>query len=150
MIYEICSRIHNFFYFGDALKGTFTIENHSIMIPSLLVGQYYEIFGSALNDGVYKYGDSSISLKDETFTGEIRPMSLPPKFESLCGEIKTWCDKYLSADSESSALSPFNSESFGGYSYSKSTGGAGNGTGLSASDWMSVFASRLSPWRKLK
>lgn len=87
-------------------------------------------------------------LTDEVFTGAVWEMGIPPAVLQLADEIEEWQNKYGGADS--AAMSPFNSESFGGYSYSKSTGGGGSGSGSgSAGSWQSVFASRLNPWRKI-
>ena len=42
------------------------------------------------------------------------------------------------------SLSPYQSESFGGYSYTKAS--ASNGDQV---DWKTVFRSRLNRWRKI-
>ena len=48
------------------------------------------------------------------------------------------------------AMSPFTSESFAGYSYSKGgAGGSGSSGGSGATGWKAAFASRLNAWRKL-
>ena len=49
---------------------------------------------------------------------------------------------------ENPNMSPFSSESFGGYSYSKAQGYAGEGGGM-LNTWQAIFASRLAPWRKI-
>ncbi len=96
------------------------------------------------NDGVYQYPVTT--LTDETFNGAIWGMSLPKAFIALLNDIEAWKTKYASADS--AAMSPFNSESFGGYSYSKSSG-AGDTNKDKSGTWQGVFGARLAPWRKM-
>ena len=104
-------------------------------------GQYFRIVGSVLNDGVYEWPASD--LKDEEFEGAVWLMAVPPDVIELDKKIDAWKEKYATVDSQ--ALSPYQSESFGGYSYSKGSGGEGSG-----SKWQGVFASELSRWRKLR
>lgn len=99
--------------------------------------------GSVFNDGVYQMTDS-LELADEIFDGSIWLMAIPKAFLDLVKEIEDWQKKNGSVDS--AAMSPFNSESFGGYSYSKGSGKSGEGTGTS---WQGAYASRLNIWRKL-
>ena len=60
---------------------------------------------------------------------------------------REWSDKYLGVDS--AAMSPFNSESFGGYSYSKSGGSSSSGNVDLSGTWQGAFADRLNNWRKI-
>ena len=53
------------------------------------------------------------------------------------------------ADVNGVNMSPFNSESFGGYSYSKSSGGAGDSTKDKSGTWQGAFGAELQPWRKI-
>ena len=71
-------------------------------------------------------------------------MAVPAEFLSLVADIKAWVDKYGGVDSE--AQSPFQSESFGGYSYSKGT----TSNGDSNATWKTVFGARLNKWRKVR
>ena len=100
---------------------------------------------------MHKYGDAQDVLHDEdAFDGSIWAMAVPPDVIALAEEIEAWQAKYGGVDS--AAMSPFNSESFGGYSYSKYGGGtSGSTTGASSpsASWQSVFASRLNRWRKI-
>lgn len=143
MLFAICSYLKNFFIRDerDIHTGEFNIENgHIEPLDFLKSGQYYRIVGSALNDGVYKYGDESLTLLDETFDGAIWAMYVPAEFVILASEISSW------AVNNADALnSPYQSESFGGYSYSKGSG-AGEGAAYS---WQNQFAARLNPWRRL-
>lgn len=140
MIEQICAFIHNFFY-GNRYSGTFTIRNGMLAVDGLIDGQYFRICGSRLNDGVYKYGIDA--LTDETFSGVVWDMRPPKSFVDLVGEIEAWNEKYADVMN-----SPYSSESFGGYSYSKAQGFASAGGGM-LSSWQTVFGARLNAWRKL-
>lgn len=150
MLTEICQYLHNWFDRDQAkFYGRFVIDNGDIQSYNdgdmgMKEGQYFRILGSLLNDGVYRY--PSEELKDETFDGAIWFCAIPPTVSALSEDIKVWQEKHGSASSE--AMSPFNSESFGGYSYSKS-GGSGEGTGGGNGGWQSAFAYRLNQWRKI-
>ena len=142
MIEQVCAYIHNFFY-GDRYAGTFTISGGTLEVPGLLDGQYFRICGSRLNDGVYTY--PAAKLKDETFTGVIWDMRPPRSFLTLVTEIEAWNEKYGAAVS-----GPYQSESFGGYSYSLKSGTNASGQAdNSAGSWQGVFKSRLNEWRKI-
>lgn len=154
MLTEICQYLRNWFdkdEFHNYLpnwRGTFTITNGELNYSGILLdGQYFRIIGSVFNDGVHKYGDDSDVLKDETFTGVIQSMHIPAVVIQLAQDIADWQTKYGNVGSE--AMSPFQSESFGGYSYSKSGGGVGNSVGSVAGTWQGVFQQRLAPWRKI-
>lgn len=148
MLTELCKELNNWFD-KDRIFGVFTISDGAIDLSETGIqnGQYFRIADSVFNDGVYQY--PAAELTDETFDGAVWLMAVPPAVISLASEIEAWQAKYGGADS--AAMSPFMSESFGGYSYSKtsSSGSAGAGAG-GAVTWQSVFASRLSPWRKIR
>ena len=149
MIEQICAFIHNYFY-GDRYSGTFTITNGVLTVPGLINGQYFRICGSRLNDGVYQYPAQAAAgkppiLKDETFNGVIWDMRPPKTFLTLVGEIETWQTKYGEA-----TTGPYQSESFGGYSYSLKSGSTASGQAdPNAGGWQGVFRSRLNEWRKI-
>ena len=148
MLTEVCQYLHNWFDRDQAkFYGQINIESNLIKVDNedigLTEGQYFRIIGSLLNDGVYQY--PSEELEDETFRGAIWSMAIPPAVLALAEEINEWQEKYGGVSSQS--MSPYQSESFGGYSYSKAGGSsAGNGT---TSGWQDVYANRLSPWRKI-
>lgn len=147
MLTEICQYLKNWFE-RDRITGTFTVADGEITAASaslpdfLQEGQYYRVIGSVFNDGVHKYDEK---LTDEkTFDGAVVSMGVPPALVALAAEIEAWQAKYGGVDS--AAMSPYQSESFGGYHYDKGyTGVSGN----SGATWQSVFAARLSPWRKI-
>lgn len=144
---EICDYLNNYFW-EKKIAGTFTVNNGTINVPTLKNGQYFRIIGSTFNDGVHKYPIATTKkLEDETFEGEIWAMAVPNTVVALASEIETWQGLYGGAASD--AMSPFNSESFNGYSYSKSGSGAASGGGTVAS-WQDVYGGRLNKYRKLR
>lgn len=132
---DVCENLRNYFE-REKHKGVFEIKDGTINLPFLLYGQYFRIVGSVLNDGVYKYPCSELS--DESFDGEIWAMAVPPSLIALLAEINEWHAK-------NGEPSPYVSESFGGYAYTKATD-ALTGGGLT---WQSVFRQRLNNWRKI-
>lgn len=146
MLTEICEYLRNWFCDdSDIIVGNIAVGDSEITVPYGVIqpGQYVRIVGSVFNDGVIRYGTDD--LTDEEFDGAVWPMRVPKAVIQLAEDIEAWQAKYGKADSK--AMSPFNSESFAGYSYSKSSGGSGEVA--SPTNWQGVFAARLSPWRKL-
>ena len=141
MIEQICAFIHNYFE-REIYTGSFTVENGALDVDFLLPDQYYRIIGSVFNDGVHQH--PSADLHDEVFIGEVRAMAVPPAVIALAADIQDWLDKY-----GDTVQSPFSSESFANYSYSKATGGAGQGSAGDAITWQSVFGKQLNQWRKI-
>ena len=138
---EVCSYLNNYFW-RTKRDVTLTISGHTFTADYLQPGQYFRIVGSVFNDGVHKY--PATDLKDETFKGSIWSMAVPETVIDLAADIAQWKTKFEDINSE--AMSPFNSESFGNYSYSKGTASnSGNPNG-----WQSVYASRLAPYRRLR
>lgn len=146
MLSELCQELKNWFDRGQPrLYGAFEISDGKIVdadfINVIQNNQYFRIVGSVFNDGVYKYTDD-LSLTDELFVGSIWLMAVPKIVVDLSAEIDAWIEEYGSA-----VNSPYSSESFGGYSYTKSSGGSNDQS--SNPSWQSVFASKLSLWRKI-
>lgn len=148
-ISELCGDLNNWFEEDDLgrsakISGTFTISDGAIDLSSFIpVGQYFRIVGSVFNNGAHKYGEND--LTDETFKGEIRAMWVPKAVISIIDEMNDWTAKYGDA-----VNSPYTSESFGGYSYSKAGAGYGSsGADGSATGVKAVFASRLIKWKKV-
>lgn len=140
MLEQILDYIHNYFE-KEVHHGTFVINDHVLDVDFLVYGQYYKVEGSVLNDGIYQYGVDE--LIDETFNGRVLSMAVPRSIIILSEEIQGWVDKY----GESSA-SPYQSESFGGYSYSKGTATDKSGRSVPIT-WQSVFGTRLNAYRKI-
>ena len=146
MLSELCKELKNWFNYNQPkIFATFEITNGEItdsMFTSLIQdNQYFRIVGSVFNDGVHQY-TSELELTDETFTGAIWLMAIPKTIIDLAAEISDWKEKYTDT-----VNSPFQSESFGGYSYSKASGGSSSGS--SVPTWQSVFATQLNEWRKI-
>lgn len=152
LLEEICQNLRNWFCRyedGDVISGTFNIAEGVIIpigktkLPEIEDGTYFRIVGSFKNNGVYIKG-TDIPV-DESFNGQIWLLHFPAAFLALVSEIAEWQEKNGAIDSTN--MSPFTSESFGGYSYSKGSGtGSGGGAAVS---WQNQFASRLNAWRKI-
>lgn len=149
MLQQICEHIHNYFI-KTSYESRYEIADNMVSLP-LLDGQRFLIIGSMLNDGVFTYHDTGINndddteaagLHDETFTGTICALAVPPAVIALSEEIKSWVDKNGEA-----VNSPYESENvIGVYSYTKASGGSGAGGSVS---WQDVFRSQLNRWRKV-
>ena len=135
---EICAELRNWFVVPNGVHiQTYTISGGSIApLDFLQDGQYFRIIGSVFNDGVYQY--PATSLTDEVFDGAVWAMAVPPTLIALSAEIEEYCK------SDAGKVSPFTSESFGGYAYTKATDANGAPIG-----WQKAFASRLNKWRRL-
>lgn len=142
---ELCAELNNYFW-RKKLTGSYIIQNGSIDLDEYIQdGQYFRIVGSVFNDGVHKYPVTD--LHDEEFRGSIWSMAVPQTVLDLASDISDWQTKY--GDINSSAMSPFSSESFNNYSYSKPSGSS-SGDGYDSSSWQGVFASRLAKWRRVR
>lgn len=138
MLDDIFSEIRNYFI-KEIHHGTFTIVGGVIEpLPFLQNGQYFRIIGSLFNDGVYQYGTTGVAFIDEIFDGAIWSMAPPPDLISLAAEIEGW------RKSDAGKPSPYQSESFGGYSYTRAT----NSKGTSVT-WQDAFSSQLNKYRKI-
>lgn len=148
MLDEVCGYLRNWFLVkpNGIHHGEYEIKDGTFTCDFLQNGQYFRIVHSVFNDGVHKYQASD--LVDETFTGEIWAMAVPPAVIALVSEIAEWQAKYGGASSP--AMSPYSSESFNNYSYTRaSRSSIASGGGGSSDGWNSVYASRLTRWRKL-
>ena len=145
MLSEVCNYLKNWFDWNQTkFFGQFTIESGKLNIDGeILDGQYFRVIGSVFNDGVHKKNEK---LKDEVFNGAVWLMAVPQEVLDLVDEIETWQAKYGTADSQN--MSPFQSESFGGYSYSKASGGS-DSSGSSVPTWQGVFGARLRGYKKI-
>lgn len=149
MLTEVCDYVHNYF---ECLThyGTFQISNGNIDLTRLVKnGQRFRVIGSALNDGIYTWdasgmiynddGDTVVSLVDETFTGSIVAMAVPTAFLKIVKDIVDWQEK-----NKAVVESPYQSESFGGYSYTKASGANSGGF-----TWQDMFRTRLNAYRRI-
>ena len=139
MLEQVLMNIRNWFPDKEGIYyGTFTIKDGGITLPFLADGQYFRICGRVFNDGLHQY--NVLDLVDETFNGTIWALAIPKSVIDLSKEIEKWQEK-----NGESASSPYSSESFGGYSYSKATDAETGG----AVTWQSAFKKQLSAWRKI-
>lgn len=139
MLEQVLRHLNNWFLV-EIHEGTFTVENGSIALPFLLTNQYFRICGSVFNDGLHQY--PATDLTDETFTGTVWALAVPKAVVTLSEDIAAWQEKNGEA-----VASPYQSESFGGYSYTKRSAGSDSGT---LNGWQDAFRGRLNDWRKLK
>lgn len=137
MIDEVLDYLKN--YFVEKMEfGKFEIQNGTMELDAQ-DGQYIAIRGSVFNDGVYPYPLEG--LTDEVYDGAVWFLSLPKDLLKLIKDIEEWQEK----QGANPATGPYQSESFGGYSYTlKNTGSIYDGA------WQSVFASHLNRWKKVR
>lgn len=142
---DVCAELKNYFV-TDRQFGVFKISDGAISpLDFVQKGQYFRIVGSVFNDGVYKYTSEGIEgLTDEEFDGAIWAMAVPKQLVDLMGEMNEWQAKYGEV-----VASPYTSESFGGYSYTKASGMTAEDEG-GGIDWRRTFKSSLNRWRKLR
>lgn len=145
MLNELCQELKNYFDKGQPkFFGNIEIKNGLITNADFLTAvkpnQYFRIVGSIFNDGVYCFKEG-LSLEDETFDGALWLMAIPKDVIQLTKDIDAWEAEY-----GSKLNSPFTSESFGGYSYSKASGKNGGGSVT----WQDAFASRLNLYRRIR
>ena len=137
MLTEICAEVRNYFIV-KIYEGEFTISDGQLTPSDFLQeNQYFRIIGSVFNDGVHQFSTSE--LTDETFSGSIWAMAVPLDFIALAAKIKEY------NQSDASKPTPYTSESFGGYSYSKAT----DKNGVPMNSWRKVFAPELNRYRRM-
>lgn len=139
MLEQVLRHLNNWFLV-EIHEGTFTVENGSITLPFLQTNQYFRVCGSVFNDGLHQY--PAADMTDETFAGTVWALAVPKAVVTLSEDIAAWQEKNGEA-----AASPYQSESFGGYSYTKRSAGSDSGT---LNGWQDAFRGRLNDWRKLK
>ena len=136
MLEKVLRHIRNWFVISIT-EGTFSIEGGDLALPSLLDGQYFRIRGSVFNDGLHKQGETD--LTDESFNGEVWALAVPKAVIKLAEDIAAWQEKNAEV-----LASPYASESFGGYSYTKNRNQSGK-----AITWEDAFHSELKEWRRI-
>jgi hypothetical protein len=136
-LYKFCLETRNFFEV-DIQCGSFSIISGGIALPDFISeNQYFRIVGSKFNDGVYKNNPDELGkLIPEDFKGAIWGMAVLPDVIDLVNRISEWEQKYSTI-----LNSPYTSESFDGYSYSKSAD--------KKTSWKSQFASEINSYRRL-
>lgn len=152
MIEEVCAEIRNWFtYRSDIYIGDYKITDN-VISPSIDFkgSEYIRIIGSRKNNGVHHINDQGeFELENEsTFHGSVWLMCPPKEFLLMVKDIEHWQAKYGNADSIN--MNPYQSESFGGYSYTKSSGSSADGSSGSTPSWKDAFASRLKQYRRIR
>lgn len=146
---QILWHIHNWFEREQIPVSTCCIDDGSLptsITDQMLDGQWYRIEGSYLNDGLHQNPDTELS--DETFDGTITLLAIPKPLLAVAEEISDWVALNRTA-AQQAAASPYQSESFDGYSYSiRGDLTAQNGSG-GLTGWQAAFASQLNPFRKI-
>ena len=132
-LFELLTYLRNFFPGKKWEFSDFQITGGKIELPELWDGSHYLVEGSRRNDGIHVYGDND--LLPETFTGTVTELCIDKQLLKKWVSINNWC-----RENEKLIYSPYQSESFGGYAYTKTT---------VTTSWKSVFADDLRPWRKL-
>lgn len=145
MLEEVLRNLNNWFEVpGKRLTGFFEVSVGCIGLPDgwLLDGQYFLVSGSVMNDGLHQW--PAYDLVDEGFEGEVQALAVPMAVQDLADRIEIWWEKYGKA-----AESPYQSESFGGYTYTKASGNGSQGGSQGRLTWCDAFRSELNRWRKL-
>ena len=138
MLEQVLLSLRNWFV-ADKRTGRVRIEGGSLVPPTgldLKDGQYIRIPGSTFNDGLHRW--PCTGMTDEEFVGTVWALAVPRAVIDLADEIEAWQTEHAEE-----LGSPYASESFGGYSYTR-VGGDG-----SPITWRQQFKARLDPWRKL-
>lgn len=118
-------------------EGTIEIKNGRADLPFLIYGQYFIVEGSIMNDGCYQYGIDD-EMNDEVFDGVIYGLRLTPTFKGIIDEMTAYQEQHKE-------VSPYQSESFGGYSYTLKASQTGTGT----ASVIDLFADRLNFYKKV-
>lgn len=138
-LFEILSYLRNFFPVESWYVYGEEIHGGEINLPFIPNGGFFIVENSKWNNGLHKKGEAG--LTGATFSGEVTAINPPAEVLAIWEEINTWQEKNREA-----VESPYQSESFGGYSYSKASGNTSSGGSVS---WKTVFSERLKPWRKI-
>lgn len=135
MLERILNHIKNWFV-HEKIMGQFAISNNTLALAHIKPGQYYRIIGSVFNDGLHKQGVDT--LTDEEFDGAVWLLAIPWPVIDLAERIEAWEQENAKALS-----SAYQSESFGGYTYTKASVDGKPVT------WQGAFRAELNAWRKI-
>lgn len=138
MLEDLLRALRNWFV-RDKATGCIRVEGGALVPPeglALADGQYIRVTGSVFNDGLHRW--PCTGMTDEEFVGTVWALAVPKAVIDLADEIEAWQTEHAEE-----LGSPYASESFGGYSYTR-VGGDG-----SPITWRQQFKARLDPWRKL-
>ena len=160
MMTSLCREVRNYFVRSDSdkISGVFSVREGGIALSSdaagasqddfrIADGQFFRIVGSLYNDGVWQNSEAMMqNLREEEFTGQVWLMAPPKDFLDLAEEIAVWIERFGDA-----ALSPYASESFGGYSYTLRGTSRRNESARDNEDasWQTAFRRRLAAYRRI-
>jgi hypothetical protein len=147
MLEQVLTHIHNFFPYKSEYGPRVRISDGTLITAmEIPEGVWYRIEGSLLNDGLHRH--PAPDLVDETFDGTVTLCAIPNALLEVVDEIEQWCE--LTSEARQKALgSPYQSESFDGYSYSLRGDIVPNTASGGLTGWQAEFASRLNAWRKI-
>lgn len=148
MLAAVLGKLHNWFdrdadgRFLHVESGELSVEGGSLVGAEnwLQDGQFFRILGSVFNDGLHQH--PALDLRDEVFEGCAYALAVPTEVVDLAQRIGEW-----EAKNGDTSRGPYQSESFGGYSYSLRDGGGGSSP--ASGGWERAFAPELRRWRKL-
>lgn len=143
MLYEVLRYLRNYFI-ASRHEGEFKVTDGALAeikdgeetgLSYLAEGQYFLLEGSIFNDGVYQHTANGLT-DEKAFNGAVVALKIPSEVLKLAEEIKAYNAEY-------GTPTPYQSESFGGYSYTKAD--SENAGGLT---WQEAYKDRLKGWKK--
>lgn len=139
IVADVMRHLNNYFESGY-LKQTFRITGGVISPGECFRPGYVAVSGSFYHNGVWILKEDGTlegdQGKDESFCGKIWFLNPPQGFLALCEEIGKFAEK--------TPAGAFESESFEGYSYTRTKGKNGLVIG-----WEDAFQKKLMPYRKM-
>lgn len=145
---ELCAECHNW-HKPQIITGDFRVVNGVLQpLPEIPDGAYIRVVGSVFNDGVWQYPHGCFT--DEEFSGAVWLMHVQFDFCALLDDINAWEQdnaEIIATATAEIVESPFASESFAGYTYTRKTG-----VGDVPTTWRDPrlgFERRLKQWRKM-
>jgi hypothetical protein len=159
MLNAVLRELNNYFYrytlgvktLQFSVDSTFTATDTitGVFADTFVVGEYVQIYGSRVNDGVYLISaidDSSMTIdatldivikaESTAVTCTFTKLFIPPDVVQLIADIKTY---------DTNIETGIRSESQGERSVTY-----GGGSSTSASGWKDAFASNLSTYKKVR
>lgn len=146
---EVLGSIHNWFVRDTRVVKGCEISNGQLpasVTADLMVTQWYRITGSVLNDGLHQH--PAADLEDETFDGTIDRLVIPRPLLKVVEEIYDWVEANKKG-AQKALESPYQSESFDGYSYTIRTDEGPNSASDGLTGWQAQFSRKLNQWRKI-
>ena len=146
---EVLGSIHNWFVRDSMAVSGCEISDGALpasVTSDLMATQWYRITGSVLNDGLHQH--PAEDLADETFDGTIDTLVIPRPLLKVVEDIGEWVEANKKG-SVKAQESPYQSESFDGYTYTIKSGSTSNSASGGLTGWQAEFGSRLNQWRKM-